>query len=217
MQERGPLPSTAAGSRTGENSPRRPFLKRPTSGARDVLCASAKRPFVRPLGKLGAGSCADRRELAMTGSMKDGIEHFRAAACGLPVSRIWRGHGSALFIELGALTPRSRRDGSPGEAEGEIGLMIEWSWRIEDGQSIACGSWSDKALWHPTFARLLGRAVDDLSTFGHLPELVLSLASNLRVASFMTAEGDPAWTLFDRRGSRLIAVRCRDGMIGLDA
>ena len=78
--------------------------------------------------------------------MTDWIEHFRAAAYGLVLAHVWRGHGSALFVELGALTPRLRRDGSPGEPKGEIGLMIEWSWRIEDARSIICGSWSDEDL-----------------------------------------------------------------------
>ena len=124
--------------------------------------------------------------------MTDWIEHFRTAVRGLAVAHVWRGHGSALFIELGMLTPRTRSDGSPGEPEGEISLMIEWSWRIEDGRSIACGSWSDEDLWPPAFARLIGCTVGDLSTFGRLPEVMLSLSDDLRVTSFMTAEGDPA-------------------------
>jgi hypothetical protein len=144
------------------------------------------------------------------------IEHFRTAACGLAVAHVWRGHGSALFIELGALTPTTRRDGSPGQPEGKIGLMIEWSWRIEDERSIACGSSSDEDLWPPAFAGLVGRMVEDLSTFGRPPEVVLSLEGDLRVASFMTAEGDPAWTLFDRRSSRTIAVCCRAGMMSAE-
>ncbi|WP_155934976.1 hypothetical protein [Methylobacterium sp. 10] len=148
--------------------------------------------------------------------MTDLIEHFRTAACGLAVAHVWRGHGSALFVELGALTSTTRRDGSPGQPEGEIGLMIEWSWRIEAGRSIACGSWSDEDLWSPTFARLLGRTVQDLSMFGRLPEVVLSLAGDLRLASFMTAGGDPAWTLFHRRGPRPIAVGCRSGVVGVE-
>lgn len=84
--------------------------------------------------------------------MKDWVEHFREAAKGMAVSHIWRGHGSALFIEFGELTSgtRKRGDGSPGPLEGQIGLMIEWSWRIEDERSIVCGSWSDDELWKPT-------------------------------------------------------------------
>lgn len=148
--------------------------------------------------------------------MTDLIEDFRAAACGLAVAHVWRGHGSALFVELGALTPTTRRDGSPGEPQGKIGLMIEWSWRIEDGRSIICGSWGDEDLWPPTFARLLGRTVQNLSVFGRLPEVVLSLAGDLHVTSFMTAEGDPAWTLFDRRSPRPVAVGSRSGVIAVE-
>lgn len=106
--------------------------------------------------------------------MSDRIDHVRTAACGLLVSHVWRGHGSALFVELGELTPRARRDGTAGQPEGEIGLMIEWSWRIVDGTSIASGSWSDEALWAPTATRLVGRVVEDLKVFGRLPEVMLS-------------------------------------------
>lgn len=148
--------------------------------------------------------------------MTDLIEHFRTAACGLAVAHVWRGHGSALFVELGALTPTTRRDGSPGEPQGKIGLMIEWSWRIEDRRSIICGSWGDEDLWPPTFARLLGLTVQNLSMFGRLPEVVLSLAGDLHVTSFMTAEGHPAWTLFDRRSPRPVAVGSRSGVIAVE-
>lgn len=145
--------------------------------------------------------------------MKDWIEHFRVAARGLPVSNVWRGHGSALFVELGRLTPTTRRDGTPGRGEGEVGLMIQWSWRIENDRSILCGSWSDEELWQPNFARLLGQRVIDVKAFGRLPEVQLSLSDGFHVASFMTAEGDPEWTLFDRRGLTKIAAGCRSGAI----
>jgi hypothetical protein len=145
--------------------------------------------------------------------MKDWIEHFRAAARALPVSHVWRGHGSALFVELGRLTPSTRRDGTTGQAEGEIGLMVEWGWRIEDQDSIVCGSWSDEELWKPNFARLVGQQVDDVSTFARLPEIQLSLSGGFHIVSFMTAEGAPQWTLFDRRGPKIITLGCRSGIV----
>ena len=148
--------------------------------------------------------------------MTDAIAQFAAATRGMPVSHVWRGYGSALFIELGKLTPSMRRDGSPSEAMGEIEIMIEWSWRIEDQRSILCGSWSDEELWAPSFARLLGQNVDDLSVFGRLPELMLSLSGGLHVSSFMTAEGDPAWTVFDRRGPIARTLDCRLGVVAVD-
>jgi hypothetical protein len=145
--------------------------------------------------------------------MTDWIDQFCAAARGLAVSHIWRGYGSALFVELGALTPRVLRDGKTGNPSGELGPMIEWSWRIEDARSILCGSFSDEVLWQPTFELLVGQQVIDVSTFGRLPELMLSLSGDFYISSFMTDVGDPSWTLFDRRKKPSVAVSCRAGMI----
>lgn len=98
---------------------------------------------------------------------------------GIEVTHLWRGHGSALFLELGTLAPRQRRDGSPGHPEGEVSLGIEWSWRIESANAIACGSWSDEKLWEPTFQLLRNRKVEQLKLFGRLPEVSLSLSGDL--------------------------------------
>ena len=94
---------------------------------------------------------ASNTNSAMIGNVTDRIKHFSAATFGMPVSHSWRGYGSALFLEFGNLTAQLRNDGSPwlrkdGSAlhpNGEVTLMIEWSWRIEDEHSIICGSWSD--------------------------------------------------------------------------
>jgi hypothetical protein len=148
--------------------------------------------------------------------MSDLIEHFRAAAQGLRVSHLWRGHGSALFLELGKLTasPGKRRDGSQRSPSGEVGIMIEWTWRTEQGSSILCGSWSEESLWQPAFDLVVGQNVLGLSTFGRLPELALSLSGELHVLSFMTAEGDPSWALFDRRNAeKPVTVHCHSGAI----
>lgn len=155
-------------------------------------------------------------DLRDTGPMTDWIEHFRAATLGMTVAHVWRGYGSALLLELGELTPSCRRDGSPAAPRGEIGLMIEWSWQIEDEQSVLCGSFSAEELWAPTFGRLVGREVVGLSTFGRLPEILLSLSGGLHVASFMTAEGDPTWTMFDRRAPKCIALYCRSGLFCIE-
>lgn len=93
--------------------------------------------------------------------------------------------------------------------------MIEWSWRIEDETSILCGSWSGEDGWEDVFRTLVGRHVEDMSTFGRLPELSIALSGGLYVASFMTAEGQPEWTLFHRSAhqdhSETLSVR--DGRI----
>ena len=125
---------------------------------------------------------------------------FLASFIGLPVSHVWRGYGSALFVELGELTPtRVRRDGSPGNPEGEMSLMIEWSWRIERPRSILCGSFSEETTWPRAFAKLVGSTVKNVTIFGRLPEVSLAFSNGLHLSSFMTADGQPQWVLFDRR------------------
>lgn len=146
-------------------------------------------------------------------------EDFRAFVSpliGLPLNHIWRGHGSALFLEFGALSPVHKRDGSVGNSQGLWSLMIEWSWRIEDAASIRCGSWSDETLWEPTFSTLLGREVLHVRTFGRLPEIDVGLSNGMSVLSFMTAEGSPDWTLFDRRKTqaRWLSVEGADFCFG---
>ena len=94
---------------------------------------------------------------------------FCQTAIGMRLSHVWRGHGSAIFVELGALRPTTTRDGSAGNGHGELELMIQWSWRIEVGSSIRCGSESDEELWEPTFASLIGKT-------GHEPDDIRPIA-----------------------------------------
>ncbi|MCM2476917.1 hypothetical protein HGO38_26055 [Rhizobium sp. CG5] len=99
--------------------------------------------------------------------------------------------------------------------------MIEWSWRIESEAAILCGSWSDEEGWDKVCNSLIGRKVQDVSLFGRLPELSIALTGGLYVASFMTAEGQPAWTIFDRGAEQQTSgyIEVRDGRIceGLQA
>ena len=120
---------------------------------------------------------------------------FSSSLIGLPISHIWRGYGSAIFLEFGKLHPRIRRNGSQGNPRGEWTLMIEWSWRIEGKRRVWCGSWSEEERWPGIFSKLEHAAVASVSLFGRLPEICLSLSNGLHVLSMMTAEGDPAWEL----------------------
>lgn len=149
------------------------------------------------------------------------FETYRSALIAQPLSGVWRGYGSAIFLEFGHLSPQVRRDGTAGNSQGEYTVMIEWSWRIESEDAILCGSWSEDESWEEVFKSLIGRKVQDISIHGRLPELLIALTGGLYVASFMTADGQPAWTIFDRcaaqQKSSHIAVR--DGQIyeGLEA
>ena len=134
------------------------------------------------------------------------LEPFQHAIIGKPVSLVWQGYGSALFIEFGRLTAstKRRRDGSLCRPDGEITLMIEWSWRIEKPRSILGGSWSSERRWPGLFRKLTGASVTHLNTFGALPEIEVSLSNGLRVVSFMTAEGQPEWGLISRSNPKAV-------------
>lgn len=128
-----------------------------------------------------------------------------AALCdelrGMELSYLWRGYGSALFAEFGHLTPSTRRDGSPGVPQGAISLGIEWSWRIEHGNAIICGSDSDGDKWQPAFDRLLGARLASVGLAGAIPEIVLITTDGHRLLSFCTTEGQPQWYIVDRRSA----------------
>jgi hypothetical protein len=119
-------------------------------------------------------------------------------------------------LEFGRLTPRTRRSRKAGNPQGELGLMIQWSWRIENAASILCGSWSEEPLWEPTFDLLRNKVVVELSVVGRLPEIVVGLTEGLYVSSFMTAEGDPQWSLFDRRSGTVRWLCIRDGSLKIE-
>lgn len=124
---------------------------------------------------------------------------FFKAVVGRTVSHLWRGHGSALFVEFGKLSPTVLKDGRDGQPRGEVSLMIEWSWRVSSEISILVGSWSDEGEWPEVFQSLVGSTVEAVELFGELPEILVSLSDGNRIASFMTADGQPQWALISRQ------------------
>lgn len=129
----------------------------------------------------------------------EAFEPFASSLIGLPISHVWRGYGSALFVEFGKLLPVARRDGSPGNPEGQVSLGVEWSWRIEDQTAIRCGSWSEEELWEPAFNTLRDAQVARCELFGALPEVIVTTVGGIRFLSFSTTDGQPQWHLVDRR------------------
>ncbi|HEX6371371.1 MAG TPA: hypothetical protein VF006_20810 [Longimicrobium sp.] len=142
-------------------------------------------------------------------------EQFRELArplVGLPVSHTWRGEGTAIFLELGALTSRKRiiRGSGPVTASwGEMTLMLEWSWRVESPGAIQFGSWSDAPLIERGVASLLGHTIVDVDVEGRIPELVLTLDGKRWLHTFMTCEGQPPWAIRLRDHSWLAVDRGR--------
>jgi hypothetical protein len=118
---------------------------------------------------------------------------------GLPISRVWRGAGSSIFLEIGKLFketwryPKKRKTTS---IVGQFGVMIEWSWRVERQKAIFFGSWSTDRMIDNRLPKLRGRTVTSIEIEGRLPELVIRLSGGFWAHSFATAEGQPTWCVF---------------------
>jgi hypothetical protein len=128
-------------------------------------------------------------------------EQFRALTrplIGMPVSHTWRGAGSAIFLELGALTTKKRMIRGAGQVTsswGEVTLMLEWSWRVESPGAIQFGSWSTNPRITRGVASLKGHTIVDVKVEGRIPELVLTLDRKRWLHTFMTHEGQPEWAI----------------------
>ena len=92
--------------------------------------------------------------------------------------------------------------------------MIQWSWRVERARAVEVGSWSSERRINAGITRLTGSRISDITIDGRLPELVLALTGKRWVHSFMTADGQPEWTVFLRDGTWLTV---EDGHVIHDA
>jgi len=106
------------------------------------------------------------------------VQNFIKPYIGKVVSRVYKGHGSSVFLEIDDLT-----------------IMIEWSWRVEKGNEIAFGSWSDPSMFNRYLDTLHGLFILNISFQSRLPEVVVELSGKTWVCSFSTVEGDPEWAL----------------------
>ena len=152
----------------------------------------------------------------------EAIQAFNALAesiAGEPISHVWRGYGSSVFLEIGELTPSTerRRDGSLRNPTGRISIGVDWSWRIENTDSILCGSESEEELWSSAFDRLREGRIQSCALFGLLPEIELRTDGGIRFLSFSTTEGQPNWFLIDRAGQSTRSFGVREGKLHLEA
>ena len=136
---------------------------------------------------------------------------------GKRLSHIWRGYGSAIFLEFGNLAVAGkRRDGTLKDPSGEVGVMIQWSWRIEGKKSIICGSFSDEEDWERGFSAIREQHVAEITLFGRLPEIQIAFVNGASCTSFMTDKGHPSWALFDRETDSEITFYSRYGRIEVE-
>lgn len=138
----------------------------------------------------------------MNTELKISIEEAKARLSeldGALVSHAWRGHGSALFLELGQLEENPKGNNPNGEQT----IMIEWSWRVEGKNSIIVGSWSENEDIDKVPELVIGKALEKVEFFGRLPEISIKFNSALWLLTFMTEEGNPEWSIKFKNGEWL--------------
>jgi hypothetical protein len=126
---------------------------------------------------------------------------------GLPVSRPWRGYGTAIFLEIGELHEEryQTKSGERTSICGEYCIGVQWSWRVENPRSIQFGSFSTDRVITSRIHRLRDRTLKRFTIFGRIPELQIEMSDNLWLTSFMTSDGQPQW-----------GIRLPTGWIGVE-
>ena len=136
---------------------------------------------------------------------------------GHPVSHVWFGDYSALYLEVGELTPSKLigRDGSLGNPRGDFTVCAGFDWRIERLRSVYGSRDCTRKRQRSITSKLLGTMVTSATVYGRLPELQVGFSSGMWLITFGLGRGDPDWSVSFRRPS-ILHLCTRNGRLSLD-
>jgi len=109
---------------------------------------------------------------------------------GLPISKAYNSYGSSLCMELGEITFDERN-----REKGEAYIRLDWDWRLEDDESIICGSSNHRPKIADTAEKLIGISITNLELYGSPPEIEIHLSNHQRLRSMAMLSGYPKWTI----------------------
>jgi DUF3027 family protein len=112
---------------------------------------------------------------------------------GMTISLPWRGHGSAVFLELGELQPLSHP--RQRHQDGEACISLEWDWRLESEKQIICGSSNSSPEIEKAIANLRNQKVEAITLDGRIPELIIDLSDGYILRSMAMTSGYPQWSV----------------------
>ena len=112
---------------------------------------------------------------------------------GLNVSLPWKGYGTAIFLELGALAPEKSRGHCYNKGEACIG--VEWDWRVEAAGKVLYGSSNSRPKMMAGIKGQQGSTIQSLAVGGEVPELVIQFSNGHYLRSMVMAAGNPEWTI----------------------
>ncbi len=153
--------------------------------------------------------------------MHDAAEAFHQIAHalrGARISYVWRGYGSALFVECGLLSESQvrRKDGSSGNPKGRWSIGLDCDWRIEAESRVLCGSHDEEATWATTLGGLVEDEIASVEMFGDVAELRVTLQSGKQLLTFALDHSGPEWSLTDNGQEPAIWVYWSDGSLRTD-
>jgi hypothetical protein len=112
---------------------------------------------------------------------------------GLTVSLPWKGYGSAIFLELGRLTPPTSPRRHHGR--GEACIAVEWDWRFEAGSEILYGSSNSGPEIESGINSLRDATIDGIALSGQVPELTVGFSNGHCLRSMSMVAGHPRWSV----------------------
>jgi len=127
---------------------------------------------------------------------KEEFEKLVSPLIGLEISHPWRSVGTAIFLELGSLTPNFHtRTGRRLNDSGEACIMIEWDWRVETRTEVAFGSSDSRGTIVRGIATLQGCRVNSITLVGRIPELRMEFSNGNWLRTMIMTGGDPQWSI----------------------
>ncbi len=112
---------------------------------------------------------------------------------GLPVSLPWKGYGSAIFFELGALAPLTSKRSHHNK--GQACIAVEWDWRVEAQGGVLYGSSNSGPKIEAGIRTLQGETVKSIVVAGEVPELIVRFSNGHFLKSMIMVTGDPEWSI----------------------
>lgn len=125
---------------------------------------------------------------------REEIQALLRPLVGLHVSRPSKGYGSAIFLDLGKLTPVESRHRQHRE-QGEVCIALEWDWRVEHGTRILFGSSNRGPGIEVGLELFRNTRIQSLEIVGQVPELVVHFSNDCHLRSMASVTGDPQWSV----------------------
>ena len=119
----------------------------------------------------------------------DDFANLISSLKGERISHAWKGHGSAVFLELGKLADSGRNP------RGDSTIALEWDWRIEDTREIIGGSTASNAKIADLVRYLNGQKISSIDVSDPPHELCITLNDKTRIRTISASSGSPRWTI----------------------